>query len=200
MVLFNYWKATFYIEVSLLFQSTEPDSSSASAIDYTTSMKKFIKTLSNYKFTLLYIFLALILPCAVMYFSPNTQPEFIVSVNILINIILFVVLGPQVELKRLKLLTLFIVSILSILAPFILIFAYLFSPAQKRHDLVMYEICMPAMRKQYNIKGGEAFPSTTPDKDGWEKWWFQHTECENNVYDGKGPIFSENPPGYHPAK
>ncbi len=72
-------------------------------------------------------------------------------------------------------------------------------PGSQNHDYVMYEICFPAMKKYYGVPDDQGIPSGPMDKNGWGKWWYQHSECETNVYDGKGPIFSENPPGFVPV-
>ena len=77
-------------------------------------------------------------------------------------------------------------------------------PGSKGHNYVMSHVCIPALKKYYGIK--DNLP-TWPDKalqtgrnDNNPRWWYQHIECEENVINGKGPVFSENPPRFVPVK
>lgn len=98
----------------------------------------------------------------------------------------------------------FVVSsfVVAVFATTSLIFLTMILPGSKEHNYVMYSICEPAMRRHYGIKEGEHVQKTGEpvDKNGSGKWWYQHLECEQNVYNGKGPIFSENPPGFKPIR
>lgn len=70
-----------------------------------------------------------------------------------------------------------------------------------KHDYAMWEVCLPKLREYYKISEGMPFPQVDGvDKDGNPKWWFQHLECEENVYSGQAPIFSENPSKFIPVK
>ncbi len=77
----------------------------------------------------------------------------------------------------------------------------MFLPGSREHNYVMYQICLPVMKKHYGLDPNEEFPDTGKyDKRGFAKWWYQHAECEQNVWNGKGPIFTENPPGFNPVE
>ncbi len=82
----------------------------------------------------------------------------------------------------------------------VLIFSTMFIPGSKEHNYIMYEVCLPAIRKHYGLDTDEPFPNEIVDGEGWGKWWYQHLECEENVRAGNGPIFSENPPGFDPVE
>lgn len=76
----------------------------------------------------------------------------------------------------------------------------MFLPGSKEHNYVMYKICLPEIRRYYKMKEGDPLQKNGEpvDEKGFGRWWYQHVECENNVYDGKGPIFSDNPSDFHP--
>ncbi len=82
----------------------------------------------------------------------------------------------------------------------ILVIATMFIPNSKEHNYVMYHDCFPALRKYYGVAEGEPLPAPEVDAKGNGKWWYQHLECEQNVYAGKGPVFSDNPPEFVPVK
>ena len=91
-------------------------------------------------------------------------------------------------------------SIANTLIGFLLVSSTMFIPGSKEHNYVMYNICLPEMKKHYGIKANQGFPDDGKhDKDGLGKWWYQHKECEQNVMKGKGPIFSENPVDFVPV-
>jgi hypothetical protein len=72
-------------------------------------------------------------------------------------------------------------------------------PGSKEHNYVMYELCLPAIDTYYQRKGTSRMTEGMhQNKDGMNKWWYQHLECEQNVWAGKGPIFADNPPGFEP--
>lgn len=136
------------------------------------------------------------------YFYIRSLVRFFDQRNILlinIAISLFFGLKLQTTLAK-KLLFIAAATTSSMLVGFILIFSTTVLPGSREHNHVMYDICMPAMKKHYGLKENEGFPDTGQyDKDGQQKWWYQHSECEQNVWDGKGPVFSENPPGFVPV-
>ena len=68
-------------------------------------------------------------------------------------------------------------------------------PGSREHNHIMYDICLPAIKKHYGLNENDPFPADDGrhDKDGMGKWWYQHSECEENVLNGKGPVFSEEP-------
>lgn len=88
---------------------------------------------------------------------------------------------------------------LTALTGFAMMFLPMSLPGSKEHNYVMYHVCMPAIEKYYANKG-KPLVEDLSDKNakGEFRWWVQHSECEQNVYKGKGPIFSENPHGFKP--
>lgn len=119
-----------------------------------------------------------------------------------INIIISIFVALRIKATTLKkVLFVVVASLFNCVIGFLLIFSTMYLPGSKEHNYVMYQICLPAMKKYYGLKENEGFPNSEQfDKHGQQKWWYQHSECEQNVWDGKGPIFSENPPGFVPVK
>ncbi len=87
------------------------------------------------------------------------------------------------------------VSIVSSIIGFLLILSTMKLPGSREHNHIMYDICLPAIKKHYGLNENDPFPADDGrhDKDGMGKWWYQHSECEENVLNGKGPVFSEDP-------
>jgi hypothetical protein len=86
-------------------------------------------------------------------------------------------------------------SIISSIIGFLLILSTMKLPGSREHNHIMYDICLPAIKKHYELNENDPFPADDGrhDKDGMGKWWYQHSECEKNVLNGKGPVFSEEP-------
>ncbi len=163
-------------------------------------MKKLLKSFSNRKYTFLFVILSLAFPTliALVIFQGILVPRDNV-IAFIGSLLLLGVLNKKLELKGGEKFTVIAsVVVLSTLMPIIIMLTLISSPAQKSHDTVMYEICLPELRKYYNIKEGDSFPQDQTDKSGNGKWWYQHLECENNVALGKGPIFSSEPAEFHP--
>lgn len=165
-------------------------------------MKKISFFLKRYKFTICFILLSLVLPFVILtVINRDVQIPRDIVITFFINILLFLILGKKIELEGFKkTLGIAVPVLISIFSPLILMILFIVSPTQKEHDRIMYEICLPELKRHYGIQEGEAFPQGPIDKDGNSKWWFQHLECENNVPEGKGPIFSENPSAFYPVK
>lgn len=93
-----------------------------------------------------------------------------------------------------RILFVIVASIVSSIIGFLLLLSTMKLPGSREHNHIMYDICLPAIRAHYGLKEGEAFSGDSRhDKDGNGKWWYQHSECEENVLNGKGPVFSEEP-------
>lgn len=153
----------------------------------------------KYKFTIIYIVSVLIIPVLIFSLTHGISSDSFIILAI-IDLCLLFILRNKIELKSYKkAITLFLITTVSILSPVIVFMIMFFSPGQKEHDRIMYDICLPALRKHYGIKEGEGFPMSPVDKDNNAKWWYQHLECEENVTDGKGPTFSDNPPRFIPV-
>lgn len=93
----------------------------------------------------------------------------------------------------------FATFLLTAFTGFALIFSTMYLPGSKEHNYIMYKVCVPALDKYYAARGQTRL-SNPSDKNakGEHRWWVQHSECEENVRNGKGPVFSENPPGFPP--
>lgn len=86
------------------------------------------------------------------------------------------------------------VSLFGTFLGFLLVLSTMKLPGSREHNHIMYDICLPAIRRHYGLQEGEAFSGDSRhDKNGNGKWWYQHLECEENVSKGKGPVFSEEP-------
>ncbi len=164
-------------------------------------MQKFSLFLIKYKFSLGFIALALLFPMVILpVFTSGIQIPSDIAIILLFNLILILVLGRKIELKEVsKFILIVLTTGLSTLSPLILMALLVLSPVQQGHDKVMYEVCLPELRKYYKISEQESFPYDIVDKDGNAKWWFQHLECEDNVAEGKGPIFSDDPVDFKPS-
>ncbi len=160
------------------------------------SSKKFIPKISKRFF----IFIGVITVIDLSYFSASyffgrsidypyfLIPYLIVSINFLIK-------TPIGLLKKLFIIlgTFFLTAITGIL----LLFSTMTIPGSKNHDYIMYKVCLPVIDKYYATKGiNRLSPPNDKNAAGEYRWWVQHLECEKNVREGKGPIFSENPPGF----
>ncbi len=122
----------------------------------------------------------------------------ILFANVLVS--LFIARGLKITITK-KLLFIVAGSILGLVIGFLLVLSTMALPGSREHNYVMYEVCMPAMKQHYGLKENEAFPDSGQyDKEGQQKWWYQHSECEQNLWDGKGPVFSENPPEFVPVE
>lgn len=126
------------------------------------------------------------------------DPQIILLINIVISFLIALTLKTT-TFKKLQFII--IASLGNSFIGFLLILSTMFLPGSREHNYVMYHICLPAIKKHYHLKENEGFPDTGQyDKNGQQKWWYQHSECEENVWNGKGPVFSEDPPGFVPVK
>ncbi len=108
---------------------------------------------------------------------------------------LFVVIYYRKNLKA-HAVPIFATLLVNIVISGALIFSTMFLPGSLEHNHVMYDVCFPAMKKYYTVPEDGTLPAGPTDAHGMGKWWYQHSECEQNVKAGKGPLFSENPPGF----
>jgi len=163
------------------------------------SPKKFIPKISKRFF----VFIGVITVIDLSYFSASyffgRSIEYLyVVLSSLVIVIIFWLKKPMSIVKKLF----FIIGIflLTTLTGILFIFLTLILPGSKNHEYIMYKICLPALDKYYRIKDKGNWPSVLGgydlNKNGENRWWVQHLECEKNVREGKGPIFSENPPGF----
>ena len=152
------------------------------------------------KYTLLFIFLALISPFVLFLIKGGIGlPGDFVLVG-LIDLILLKILGKKVELvHRKKYAVITLTMLVSILTPFWLLVLIFISPGQKEADHIMFDVCIPAVQKYYEQKE-QKYGKAPFDKSGSPKSWYQVTECERNMHNGKGPVFSENPKEFKPVK
>ncbi len=162
--------------------------------------QKLTPFIFKYKFLPLFIGLTFIIPLLISFLLQGFSVPASIPIFIIINLILAYLFSKRIPIKRSFLM--FYAVLLSIGLPFLFFFILLNLPAQKEHDRVMYDICMPALRKYYKVSGNEIFPdeayNPTDDK-GNGKWWYQHLECENNVLSGKEATFSANPVEFKPV-
>lgn len=155
----------------------------------------------RYNLFLIWSLLVLVAPVASYLHVEVTYPGSIYGFTI-IYFILSILLWGKLPFKNLGRVMFIVTSfILGAVVTFGLVLLTMFLPGSKEHNYVMYNVCLPAIRKHYGLKEGDSLQKDGEqvDKNGWGKWWYQHTQCEQNVYDGKGPIFSENPPEFHPV-
>ena len=120
----------------------------------------------------------------------------ILLINVLVS--LFIGLKLQTNIVK-KLLFIIAASLCSSFVGFLLIFSTMFLPGSREHNYVMYRICMPQIEQYYKDHGLNRGSPDQLGKDRQYRWWYQHLECEQNVREGKGPIFSDTPPGFIPV-
>ena len=156
------------------------------------------KSKRRYLFYLVpYIFIDVIIFLASYLYNKSFSLYAIVLTSFLTSII--VISRLKITVPK-KIIFILVASILNIFIVIALLLSAMFIPGSKEHNYVMYTICFPAIKKYYKVPVDQPIPSDgRVDKDGWGKWWYQHVECEQNVYAGKGPVFSENPPGFIPV-
>ncbi|HLL60224.1 MAG TPA: hypothetical protein VK338_00770, partial [Candidatus Nitrosocosmicus sp.] len=134
-----------------------------------------------------------ILFSASYFYNKWLEPQYIIVIYSIITMIYWLSFSFKLSKKIALIIGL---SLLSTISGFVFLLSTMFIPGSKEHNYVMYSVCYPALMKYYKINKMEDLPMKEIDKNGFGKWWYQHSECENNVYAGKGPIFSDNPPGF----
>jgi hypothetical protein len=164
-------------------------------------MKKILSFINKYKFILSFTLLTITIPFFLLLINRTLQfPKNFIEA-LIIFLLLLLIFGHNIEIRGFKKVTLILVlALIGVLSPLLLFIALIQSPGQKEHDRIMYEICLPELRKYYKVSVEDPLPQNELDNDGKPKWWYQHSECERNIELGYGPIFSENPPGFYPVK
>lgn len=159
-------------------------------------LKDLIKT-QKWVFIVVYGIVNLFLFGSSYFYNKIPPLNAILFTNIIASVLMSFLLNISLIKKLIFIIT---ASLVSSFIGFVLIFLTMFIPGSKEHNYVMYQICWPAMKKYYGIGPNEGFPPGEADKNGLSKWWYQHSECEQNVWAGKGPIFSETPPSFIPLE
>ena len=131
--------------------------------------------------------------CASYFFGKSIDYPYFFIPYFIVPIVFFIK-KPIGLLKKLFIIfgTFFLSAIIGIL----LIFSTMVIPGSKEHDYIMYKVCLPAIDRYYASKGRSRLLAIDKNAAGEYRWWVQHSECEENVRKGNGPIFSENPPGF----
>lgn len=159
-------------------------------------MKK--KKQKNFSYFIPYLFVdAVVFGSA--YFNAAMGFFQIIFFNFLVTLVIAMFMFNKKETKSLVLLIL--IAFLNLFLAFVLLFLSMSVPGSKQHTYIMYNLCLPAIKRYYGYDPKQPFPTNGPlDEKGWGRWWYQHVECEENVRKGKGPIFSENPPRFVPLE
>lgn len=157
--------------------------------------------IKRYKYTLTFVVVALISPIILILVIGGIQLPLDFVLMGIINALLFLFLRKKIELqKRQKVVTLVLTMLISVLAPLFIFIAIFLSPAQKEADRILFDVCLPAVRKYYNVSTQENLPQIPKDKNNNPKWWYQAMECERNIWNKKEATFSANPVNFTPVK
>lgn len=133
------------------------------------------------------------------FFNKSTELYFI-PIPFLLASVIFWVKQPIKTWK--KPFVIIATTLLSSIIGILIVISTMLLPGSRNHDYVETSICFPAVAKHYGVNNTNELPARALDmgNNGYSRWFAQHSECEDNIYRGKGPIFSENPPGFLPIK
>ncbi len=158
------------------------------------------------------IFLVIILLISLCFFSASyffnesvLQSEFVLfhlvisAIPYLAVSVIFWVMQPIATWKKPFVITAttilgFVIGILFVLSTFYL--------PGSRNKAYVEGICSSVVLKHYGVKNITDLPTTHSAFDlgqTFYRWYAQQAECVENFYTGKGPVFSENPPGFAPV-
>lgn len=157
--------------------------------------------LKRYKHTLVFILLILSIPFFVFIFSEGISIPRDLGIIAFIDLMIFLILKNKIEINSIKKKILLTLTVLiSILTPVWLLFLIMIFPGQKEADRILFDICIPAIQKYYEEKGQQDYLEGPYDQKGNSRYNYQVWECEQNMRDGKGPIFSDNPKEFKPVE
>lgn len=155
--------------------------------------------LVKYRYLLVFILLILLIPFLVFILKGELMIPLDLGIIFALDLCLFIILKNKLEINSIKKRILVIITLLiSISSPIWFLVLIFFSPAQKEADRIFFDVCIPAVQKYYEDKGlkQEDYFYGPVDEKGNSRYNHQVLECEKNVHEGKGPIFSESPPGF----
>ena len=156
--------------------------------------------INRYKFTILYIILVILSPFVLMVVTSGIHVPLDNFILIFLSIVYFLLLRKKIELTNLKrIVFIILMALISFLAPIIILMVIMPSPGQKDAGRILFDVCIPEIENYYKEKGQKNYLEGPLDKEGNSKYNYQVWECEQNMRDGKGLAFSENPANFIPA-
>ncbi len=90
-------------------------------------------------------------------------------------------------------------TLISAAVGFLLVLSTMVLPGSKNQVYVDETICASTVKRHYGVNNMSDLPLSSPAHDlgqTFYRWYAQQAECVDNFYKGKGPVFSENPPGF----
>jgi hypothetical protein len=156
------------------------------------------------------IFLGLMLLISLCYFSASyffnesiLQSEFVLfhllisAIPYLAVSVIFWAMQPITTWKKPFVIT--ATTLIGSVVGFFVVLSTFYLPGSRNKAYVEGSICAPAVMKHYGVENITDLPPSHSAFDlgqTFYRWYAQQAECVDNFYRGKGPVFSENPPGF----